>query len=212
MENSELYQSRLKTALLSLDRIKAKLILEDLITTTAPTEVVDSIMIPVLESIGSGWEDGRVALTQVYAAGQFCEQWLDTAFEDKLFVKKESPKLAIAVLEDFHSLGKRIVYSIVKGGGYQIQDFGAGISVDKLANKVIEEDIDILLVSALMLPSVLRINNLRQALEQSGKKIKIIAGGAPFRFDAILKEEIMADAVANNASEVIGIIEHLSGS
>ena len=35
--------------------------------------VVDKVVVPALENIGQGWEEGRVSLSQVYMAGRICE-------------------------------------------------------------------------------------------------------------------------------------------
>ena len=45
---------------------------------------------------------------------------------------------------------------------------------------------------------------------ESGCKTKIIVGGAPFRFDSRLWEEVGADAVGIFASEAPGLVDKLA--
>lgn len=121
--------------------------------------------------------------------------------------RKKFPKLAIRVLLDHHAFGKRIVSSIIKLSGYEIIDFGHGLSVDELVKLTIEKNIEILLISTLMLPSALKIKLVKEKLAVSGRDIKIIAGGAPFRFDKELWRKFGADADGKNATDIVSILE-----
>ncbi len=60
-----------------------------------------------------------------------------------------------------------------------------------------------------MLPSALKIKELKDKLENMD--VKIIVGGAPFRFDDQLWREVGADAMCKNASEAVSIIHHVIG-
>ncbi|MDZ7777050.1 MAG: hypothetical protein U5L09_16260 [Bacteroidales bacterium] len=51
-----------------------------------------------------------------------------------------------------------------------------------------KEKIKILLLSVLMLPSALHVKDLKQKLNGTG--VKIVVGGAPFRFDENLWKEV----------------------
>jgi methanogenic corrinoid protein MtbC1 len=104
-------------------------------------------------------------------------------------------------------LGKRIVYSTLRASGIELMDLGGGLSVNKLAKIVREEDIKILLVSVLMLPSALHIKDLRDQL--SDLDVKIIVGGAPFRFDDKLWTEIGADYYGKDSAEALEIVHKL---
>jgi methanogenic corrinoid protein MtbC1 len=117
--------------------------------------------------------------------------------------------MAIAVLLDHHALGKRIVYSIVRAGGFEIADLGQGLSVEELVAKTLEEKIEILLISTLMLPSALKVKAVRDQLAAQGVTPRIIVGGAPFRFDKNLWQTVGADADGKNATSIIKTIEEL---
>ena len=39
---------------------------------------MEKLVVPALERIGAGWEQGRVALSQVYMSGRICEELVDT--------------------------------------------------------------------------------------------------------------------------------------
>jgi methanogenic corrinoid protein MtbC1 len=78
-------------------------------------------------------------------------------------------------------------------------------------HKVVDDGIEILLISTLMLSSALRVAEVRESIEKAGCRVKIIVGGAPFRFDENLWREVGADAMCRNASDVIATIAALQG-
>lgn len=162
-----------------------------------------------LERIGTGWENGNISLAQVYMSGIICEELIEK-YLPKSEVKRDNlPRMAIAVLKDHHSLGKRIVYSVLRAGGFEVLDFGQGLNVDDLVNKTIDNEIEILLISTLMLPSALNVKEVKEKLVAKGVNTKIVVGGAPFRLDSNLWKSVSADADGKNAANIIRIIEIL---
>jgi methanogenic corrinoid protein MtbC1 len=84
---------------------------------------------------------------------------------------------------------------------------GGGLSIDKLVEAVQRDNIKILLLSVLMLPSALHIKDLKQKLNDSD--VKIVVGGAPFRFDNQLWKEVGADACGDNVNDAVQIIHKM---
>ena len=84
------------------------------------------------------------------------------------------------------------------------------MDMDQLVARVKADGIRILLISVLMLPSALRVRQLRERLEAEGCRPKLVVGGAPFRFDEQLWKEVGADAVGHTASEAIAVVTRLS--
>jgi methanogenic corrinoid protein MtbC1 len=172
--------------------------------------VVEQLIVPALEQIGARWEHGTLSLAQVYMSGHICEEIVDTILPPEQHQRISHPPIAIAVLDDYHLLGKRMVYSSLRASGYEIRDFGR-VDVDTLVAHVLRERIAVLLISVLMLPSALRIKDLQQHLERAGHRPKIIVGGAPFRFDASLWQEIGADAMGKTAIDAVAHVGRLLG-
>jgi methanogenic corrinoid protein MtbC1 len=116
--------------------------------------------------------------------------------------------MAIAVLDDYHLLGKRMVYSVLRASGYALKDYGT-VTADMLVRHVLRDRIAVLLISVLMLPSALHIKKLRADLHRAGCRPLIVVGGAPFRFDTDLWREVGADAMAGTASEAVTVVRKL---
>ena len=60
-----------------------------------------------------------------------------------------------------------------------------------------------------MLPAALRVKDLQCALKEGGIRVKVIVGGAPFRFDPLLWKDVGADGVGNNAGDALDIVRKL---
>lgn len=200
------YIGSLIVSLLSVDKIRVK---EQLLEATAiyqPIEVVENIIVPALVQIGDGWIIDKVSLSQVYMSGKICSEALQYIIPYDHSARTKRLNIAIATLEDFHTLGKQIVKSILHSSGYEIVDYGDGISVETLVTLAIKDKVDVLLISVLMLPSALRIKEVKKRLKERHTAITIVAGGAPFNFDDKLYEEVEADYVGVTASDAIGIL------
>jgi trimethylamine corrinoid protein len=134
--------SDLEQALLSLDRVRAAEIVEQAATNGSPLDVIEQLVRPVLERIGERWEAGDCALSQVYMSGRICEELLNRLLGDPTQAGlaltspgRRAPRLAIAVLDDYHMLGKQIVRTVVRASGYPIEDLGR-VDVETLVDKV----------------------------------------------------------------------------
>jgi methanogenic corrinoid protein MtbC1 len=202
--------SKFEQALLSLDRLAARNILLESGGPEAPLHLVEKLVVPALERIGAGWEQGQVALSQVYMSGRICEELVDTLLPPDALDRKNRPKMAIAVLQDYHLLGKRIVYSVLRASGFELLDYGR-VDVDDLVGRVSQDGVEVLLISVLMLPSALRVKDMRARLQAIGSDVKIVVGGAPFRLDDQLWKEVGADAMGREASEAVGILAKMMG-
>jgi len=196
-------------ALLSLDRLTARNMLMDSSRRFGSVQIADQLIGPVLERIGTGWEQGTVALSQVYMSGRICEELVDAVLPPGASDRRTHPKMAIAVLQDYHLLGKRIVYSMLRASGFELLDYGR-VAVDDLVHRAKDDGVEILLISTLMLPSALLVKEVREKLCQSGANVKIVVGGAPFRFDDRLWKEVGAHAMGQNASEAMKIITRMA--
>lgn len=198
----------LVTALLSVDRLKVKEILTQHASKTSPFELVEKIIVPALVTIGDGWETGLFSLSQVYMSGRVCEEMVDQILPASDQSRRLQPKAAIVVLEDYHLLGMRIVYSALRASGFEVTNYGR-LNVDETAARVKQDQIKILLISVLMLPAALKVKELRNKFLKEGVDVKMIVGGAPFRFDDHLWQAVGADGCGKSASEAVALMDKM---
>jgi len=193
-------------ALLALDRVNAARILRAAGGSRPAAGVVESFVVPALDEIGHAWEAGDVALSQVYMSARICEELIDTVPGLSAPFRPDKPRIAMAALEDQHLLGKRMVLSMMRAGGFNVADYGV-LNATDMAARAYADRIDVLLVSVLMLRSALGVSALRQALAALGAHPHIIVGGAPFRFDPNLWREVGADACGRTASDALMLVD-----
>lgn len=207
MDNLKYYCDELERALLLLDKVAAENLLIEASGKGSAIEIASQIITATLKKIGDNWEDGSVALSQVYMSGVICEELIDKILPPQSPTRINQPKMAIGVFEDYHLLGKRIVYSSLRTSGFELTDLGGGLSTDKLVETIKKEQIRILLLSVLMLPSALHLKELKNKL--SGIDVKLLVGGAPFRFDQELWKEVGADGFGKDSSDAIQLVTKL---
>ncbi len=192
-----------------MDRVGAKRVLDHAGTSQSAVEVVERLVLPALEHLGNEWEAGVLALSQIYMGGRICEELVDALLPPASPDRIDQPRMAIAVLDDFHFLGKRLVYSTLRASGYELSDYGRMEAGDLVA-RASREQIEVLMVSTLMLNSALRIKEVSAGLATAGLGTKLIVGGAPFRYDAELWKEVGAHATSGTASGIIPIVNRLT--
>lgn len=199
-----------REALESLDRIKAEALFQQALCNHSPIETVEQVVVPALEQIGHHWNEGSIALSQIYMSGRFCEELVEQALPPSDPDRKHQPRQAIVVLNDYHMLGKRIVYSVMRASGFELFNYGR-MDVAELVERIIADKLRILLISVLMMPSALKIRELRNALDARNVQVKILVGGAPFQFDSQLWREVGADAMGLSAGDALTIIQRWAG-
>ena len=207
MDTREPLHQELETALLSLNKVATRRIFKE--SGLSPIRFAEELFMPVLDRIGAKWERGDCALSQIYVSGRICESLLNELLPTAPAEQSMNPPMAVATLEDSHLLGKRRLSSVLRSSGYHFHDYGQQ-NLENLVSKVQFDGIRILLVSTLMLSSALRVKELRRRLDKQGLQVKIVVGGAPFRFDQALWREVGADATSPTATGALAIVRRLA--
>jgi methanogenic corrinoid protein MtbC1 len=202
-----------ESALLALNRVRAGELLEAEAAEQTALQAIETLVQPALERIGCIWEEGGCALSQIYMSGRICEELVNALLDPAEEVQLTAPggaRLALAVLDDYHLLGKQIVRTVLCAAGWPVLDYGRQ-TVDELVAQVQKDSVDILLISTLMLPSALSVRDVVARLREVSPQTRVVVGGAPFRFDPELWKEVGADAMGVSAADVVAIIRRLTG-
>ena len=201
---------KLVAALLRLDTERVRRLLAELPAREGGLVPLEAVVTPALERIGRDWEEGRASLAQIYMAGRICERVVEGMLPAHRPNPGSRPRLAIGVLEDHHALGKRMVKSALHCAGYHLLDYGHGLSAAELVERALGDRIDVLLVSCLMLASAIRARQVVQGLNQAGSRTVVVVGGAPFRLEPGLWQEVGAQAMGTNSAEAVTIVQTLA--
>ena len=182
-----------------------------------PVAIIDRCIVPALDLVGKDFEVGLKFLPQlllsadtVGAAFEVIKQHLAESG-----VQQESRgTIAIAtVFGDIHDIGKNITKAMLENYGYTVIDLGKNVPSEKVVATVLENDIKLLGLSALMTTTVgnmqTTIADLRAALEKAGKSCKVMAGGAVLTADYAVK--IGADYYVKDAMASVAVAKEIFG-
>jgi methanogenic corrinoid protein MtbC1 len=176
-------------------------------------QLADQLIVPAFDRLGAAFERGEVALSQLYVAGRVCDTLLDELAIGRPSADLVRPRLGVAVLEDHHVLGKRVLLSVLRASGYAPVDLGHGIGAEHLARRARAGRLQVLLVSVLMIRSALRVKELVAILaSDGGPPLPVIVGGAPFRLDPKLADEVGASAFGRSATDAPRLVASLLGN
>jgi 5-methyltetrahydrofolate--homocysteine methyltransferase len=102
---------------------------------------------------------------------------------------------------DLHDIGKNLVAMMMEGAGFEIIDLGTDVAPQRFVDEAREQKANIIAMSALLTTTMLNMQTVIQALQESGIRdsVKVMVGGAP-----VTKEfaaQIGADGYAPDASQ-----------
>jgi len=194
-------------ALINYNKLEVNKILLHFLAEKNGIDFIDEYIVKSLTSIGDKWEKGEVALSQVYMSSRLCEDIAISILAEKNFPIKNARPIAIVTLEEYHTLGKKIVGAVVRSSGFDLIDYGSISEPEEIIKRVTEDRIKILMISVLMYHSALKIKNISKMLHEKDPSVKILVGGAPFLMDSTLWKEVGADEMGQSAADNIAIID-----
>jgi 5-methyltetrahydrofolate--homocysteine methyltransferase len=115
------------------------------------------------------------------------------------------------VAGDIHDLGKNIVITTLKSGGFRVVDAGVDVPVEEFVRVVRNENACILGISALLTVTMVLMEEVIKALhdESDLAHVKVMVGGAPV--DQQFAESIGADAYGKDARDALLKARELAG-
>lgn len=178
-----------------------------------PEEVVFKVVIPAVEEMMSLiTKDPDANLAQHFMTAQIASE-----VTEAMLVKFHHPPEIIGrvvigtAAGDLHSLGKRIVMGCLKSQMVEVADLGVNVPAERFVDEAVARDAQVIGISAMMVHTATGADGslkVRRILRERGLEggIKVVVGGAPYRFDSDLYKTVGADAWAADgitASRVI---------
>lgn len=182
-----------------------------------PVEIIDRCIVPALDIVGKDFETGRKFLPQLLLAADTVSNSFAVikSYLESHGTKQESKGTIVicTVFGDIHDIGKNITKAMLENYGYTVLDLGKNVPYDKVVGTVLENDSQLVGLSALMTTTVANmettINLLREKLGEKGKSCKIMVGGAVLTEDYAAK--IGADYYAKDAMTSVAIAKEVFG-
>ncbi len=182
-----------------------------------PVEIIDRCIVPALDIVGKDFEIGKKFLPQLLLSADTVSASFAVikAFLEESGNAQESKGSIVicTVFGDIHDIGKNIVKAMLENYGYTVIDLGKNVPAEKVVETVLEKDIQLVGLSALMTTTVANMEDtiklLRQELGKAGKTCKIMVGGAVLTAD--YASQIGADYYAKDAMVSVSIAREVFG-
>lgn len=166
-----------------------------------PMEIINGIIIPALDYVGSQFEKGIMFLPQLMMSADTVKNSFAVIKEyiQSHGEKQESKgKILIATVKgDIHDIGKNIVKVLLENYGYDVFDLGKDVPPEKIVEVLKAEDIHLCGLSALMTTTVVSMEETVKLIRQNGLDVKVFVGGAVLNKD--YADMIGADAYCKDA-------------
>lgn len=176
-------------------------------------DIINNMLIPALDKVGSDFEKGIVFLPQLIQSAGVAQGAFDV-IKQKLIKDDRTPvskgKIVLATVKgDIHDIGKNIVKVLLENYGYTVIDLGRDVDYQDVVDAAFEHDCKLVGLSALMTTTLKSMENTITCLKDNGYSGKIMVGGAVLTPDYALK--IGADFYAKDAKESVDIAKKVLG-
>lgn len=182
-----------------------------------PVEIIDRCIVPALDIVGKDFEVGKKFLPQLLLSADTVSNSfavIKAHLEASGNAQESKGSIVICtVFGDIHDIGKNIVKAMLENYGYTVIDLGKNVPAEKVVETVLEKDIQLVGLSALMTTTVANMEDtiklLREKLGALGKTCKIMVGGAVLTED--YASQIGADYYAKDAMVSVSIAKEMFG-
>ena len=176
----------------------------EMIKTTEPMAIINETLIPVLDKVGKGFEQGKVFLPQLLMSAEAAKAAF-AVIKDELAQSGsgtgEKGRIVIATVKgDVHDIGKNIVKVLLENYGYKVIDLGKDVAPETIVEAVQKERADLVGLSALMTTTVGAMEETIGKLRSAGLKCPVMVGGAVMteRYAQMIKaDRYVRDAMAS---------------
>lgn len=203
-------------AIIDTDRERAMAVVHDALAQgVSPEDIVFRVVVPAIERTMSAIGGGGANLAQHFMSSQIGAAVVEEVIP--LFASRPAAAGRIVLgtaRGDFHGLGKRIVAGCLKARMIDVLDLGLNVPAERFVDEAVAAGAQVIGVSAMMVHTArgeggaLAVRRLlrERKLEAS---LKLIVGGAAYRWDHDLYKAVEADAWAENgmlAADAVGAL------
>ena len=179
----------------------------------APIEIIDNNLIPALDTVGRSFEAKRTFLPQLLMSADAAKSAFD---EIKKFYAENGTKgeskgtvVMATVKGDIHDIGKNIVKVLLENYDYTVIDLGKDVAPETIVDTVIEQNIKLVGLSALMTTTVVSMEETIKLLREKAPFCKVVVGGAVLTQE--YADKIGADRYSPQAMDTVKYAKEIFG-
>lgn len=170
---------------------------------TDPLDIVNNHLIPALDTVGKGFENGTVFLPQLLMSAEAASAAFEVVKGAMSSVSSEvKGKVILATVKgDIHDIGKNIVKVLLENYGYEVLDLGKDVPPETIVETARREGISLIGLSALMTTTVVSMEETIRQLREEKPDAKVVVGGAVMTQE--YADSIGADYYAKEAMDTV---------
>ena len=202
----------LKKAVVAIDEENATDIAQKIITSGIdPNLALKYSIAEGAVDVGAKFDTGEYFLPHLVMVGDLMEavgKILEKNMPTEQIARKKI--IVIGTVEgDMHSVGKNLVATMLRSGGFEIHDTGVDVSSTAIIQKAKEVNADLIALSSLLTTTMPYQKEVVDDLISMGirDQFKIIIGGGPVTKE--YAEKIGADAYGKDAVEALEVVKKL---
>ena len=206
----EVLRRRFALALHESDRRGARRLMQRAVAAgLGRTQIMAEVIGPAVEEVGQDWVEHGMSLSQIFVTGLIVKDAMELLPPDAGAAVTGTVVVGTPP-GDYHGLGKLIVSTFLRSAGFVVMDLGLSVSPKTFVDAAIAHEADIIAVSALMADSALKIRDVRVEMKKRKQgNVRLLVGGASFRYNPELYKVVGADATAPTAYEGIDAARRL---
>ena len=174
------------------------------------SSILNEMLIPAINEVGELFEKKIYFLPQLISAAEAMKtaiEYLEPMLEGNTKGKKLAVIVMATVEGDIHDIGKNLVVLMLKNYGYHVIDLGKDVSKEQIVETAIQEQADVIGLSALMTTTMMQMKEVVAYAKEKGCIAKIIIGGAVITES--FAKEIGADGYSKDAADAVKLVERL---
>ncbi len=180
---------------------------------TEPVKIINENLIPALDKVGKSFEEKKTFLPQLLMSADAAKVAFD---EIKKYYAENGTKgeskgtvVMATVKGDIHDIGKNIVKVLLENYDYTVIDLGKDVAPETIVDTVLEHNIKLVGLSALMTTTVVSMEETIKQLREKAPFCKVVVGGAVLTPE--YAEKIGADAYSPQAMDTVKYAKEVFG-
>lgn len=150
-------------------------------------DIINEELIPALNTVGEGFEKGTVFLPQLLMSAEAAKcafAVLKDKMESSGEVQEKKGKIVLATVKgDIHDIGKNIVKVLLENYSFEVIDLGKDVPPETVVDTVLEQNIHLVGLSALMTTTVVSMEETIKQLREKAPDCLVMVGGAVLNQD-----------------------------
>ncbi len=184
-------------------------IASNLLNKMSPSEILETVMIEALQTVGTLYEKKIYFLPQMIKSANSAKR-LAKHLKQFIAQDKTSTKGTVVmatVKGDIHDIGKNIVALMLENAGYRVIDLGKDVENKDIVEAAVKYKADIVGLSALMTTTMQQMGNVIKLLKKHNIPTIVMVGGAAVNSD--FAKSIGAEGYSEDAVSAVRLADLL---